>query len=787
MLTLDRKLVRDLWRLKGQALAIAVVIAGGVMTLILSVTTLEALSGARERFYASHHFAEVFADVKRAPLGVVTRLQEIEGINLIEPRVQAAMRLSVEGFDDPVRGLAQSIPDGRQPTLNRLYLVAGGLPEPGRDDQVVVSDAFAKAHGLVPGDRLEAIIDGRRVRLRISGIALSPEFLYQVAPTDLMPDYHRYALLWLNLRTLANAYGMEGAFNQLTLTLQAGARREAVIDALDLALARYGGTGAWTRDDQPSHRFLDEELNQQRLQATVLPAIFLSVSAFLLHVVMGRLIQTQREQVAVLKAFGYRDAELARHFGLLAGMIVLLGWALGVALGAWAASGMAGLYREYFRFPEMPFRVPLWALALSMAIVALAALLGTWRAVRQAVSRPPAEAMRPPAPLHFRRSWLERLLPGALIGHEGRIILRHLARHPAKAGLSVAGIALSAGLLLMGAYQLDAVEAMIDQQYRQVLRMDMELTFVEATPARAAGELRHQPGVLAVETWRRVPVTLIHGHREERTSLLGMNPEPRLRQVLDGDGRPQRLPEAGLMLTRYLAESLEAQVGDELEVAIMEGQRRRLTLPLAALVDEPLGVGGYLTREGLNALMGEGPAISGAWLLVDADRREALNAALWEMPGVAAISRLDQAERGIRDYLDETILLFAAIFVAIATSISFGVVYNNARITFSERARELATLQVLGYSRAEVSRILLGEIALLTLAAIPPGWAIGIVFSRLLNQAFSSDLFRVPLVLTPQAFGIAASGVLAASLVVALLVVRRLGRLDKLRVLKAVE
>ncbi|MFO8045247.1 MAG: ABC transporter permease [Halomonas sp.] len=787
MRTLDRKLTRDLWRLKGQALAIAVVIAGGVMTLILSVTTLEALSGARERFYASHHFAEVFADVKRAPLSLVTHLQKIAGVNLIEPRVQAAMRLSVAGFDDPVRGLAQSIPDGRQPTLNRLHLVAGGLPEAGRDDQAVVSDAFAEAHGLAPGDSLEAIIDGRRVRLGLTGIALSPEFLYQVAPTDLMPDYRRYAVLWMNQRTLASAYGMEGAFNQLTLTVQAGADEKRVIDALDLALARYGGTGATTRHDQPSHRFLDEELNQQRIQATVLPAIFLSVSAFLLHVVMGRLVQTQREQVAVLQAFGYRDAELARHFGLLAGMIVLLGWALGVALGAWAASGMAGLYREYFRFPEMPFRVPPWALLLSLGIVALAALLGTWRAIWQAVSRPPAEAMRPAAPVRFRRSGLERLLPRALIGHEGRIILRHLARHPAKAGLSVAGIALSVGLLMMGAYQLDAVEAMIDQQYRQVLRMDMELTFGEPTPARAAGELRHQPGVLAVETWRRVPVTLVHGHRKERTSLLGMAPEPQLRQVLDGQGHPQRLPEGGLTLTRYLAESLEARVGDKLEVAILEGQRRRVTLPLAALVNEPLGVGAYLTREHLNTLMGEGPAISGAWLLVDADRRDSLNAALWKMPGVAAIGRLDQAERSIRDYLDETILMFAAIFVAIATSISFGVVYNNARITFAERARELATLQVLGYSRAEVSRILLGEIALLTLAAIPPGWVIGIVFSRLLHQAFSSDLFRIPLVLTPQAFGIAASGVLAASLLVALLVVRRLGRLDKLRVLKAVE
>ncbi len=787
MLTLDRKLVRDLWRLKGQALAIAVVMAGGVMTLILSVTTLEALSGARDRFYASHHFAEVFADLKRAPLGVASRVQAIEGVNLVEPQVQAAMRLSLPDFDDPIRGLAQSIPDGRQPSLNRLHLVAGGLPEPGRDDQVVVSDAFAEAHGLGPGDRLEAIIDGRRVALGIAGVASSPEFLYQVAPTDLMPDYRRYAVIWMNQRALASAYGMEGAFNRLSLTLQAGASAEAVIDALDQTLARYGGTGARTRDDQSSHRFLEEELSQQRIQATVLPAIFLTVSAFLLSVVMSRLIQTQREQVAVLKAFGYDDAELARHYGLLAGAIVLLGWALGAALGAWAAGGLVGLYREYFRFPDLPARVPLWALALSLAIVAAAALAGTWRAVWRAVSRPPAEAMRPPAPQRFRRSALERALPAALIGHEGRIILRNLGRHPAKAGFSIAGIALSAGLLLMGAYQLDAVEEMIDRQYRQVLRMDMELTFVDATPARAAGELRHQPGVLAVEAWRRVPVTLRHGHREARTALLGLEAEPRLRQVLDADGRAQRLPKEGVLLTRYLADQLDARVGDELEVTVMEGQRRRLTLPLAALVDEPLGVGAYITRDRLNRLLGEGNAISGAWLLIDPEQREALNAALWEMPAVAAIGRLDEAERGIRDYLDETVLIVALIFVAIATSISFGVVYNNARIAFAERARELATLQVLGYTRAEVARILLGEIALLTLAAIPLGWGIGVVFSYLLNQAFSSDLFRIPLVFTPQAFAFAASGVLAASLLVGVMVIIRLGRLDKVRVLKAVE
>jgi len=784
---LHRKLLRDLGRLKGQALAIAVVVAGGVMTLILAVTMLDALTRAQERFYASHHFAEVFADVTRAPLGLVERLQRLPGVNLIEARVGAPVRLTVPDFEDPVRGQLVSIPDGRQPTLNRLHLVAGQLPTAGREAQVVVSDAFAEAHGLTPGDSLEAIINGRRTRLDLSGIALSPEFLYQAGPTDLVPDYRRYAILWMNQEALADAYGMEGAFNQLSLTLQSGADRENVIDALDLALARYGGTGARTRHDQPSHRFLEEELDQQRAQATILPTIFLLVSAFLLNVVMTRIIQTQREQIAILKAFGYRDAELARHYAGLALLIVLLGWALGVGLGAWTARWMAGLYAEYFRFPEMRFPVPPWALALSLLLAGLSALAGTWRAVWQSVSAPPAEAMRPPAPQRFRRSWLERSPLRHALGGEGRIILRHLARQPAKMALSVIGIALSAGLLMMGAWQIAALDQMLDRQYRDILRMDIELTFNDPTPARAVGELHHLPGVLAVEPWRRVPATLIHGHRRYRTSLTGLEAVPRLRPIVDAAGNAHPLPPEGLVLTRYLGEWLGVGAGDRLEVAIMEGHRRRLSLPVAALVDEPIGVGAYLRRERLNRLMREGPAIGGAWLLVDDNRRDALIDELHDLPVVAGIGLMDEAERGVRRYLDETLHVFAIVFVALAGSIGFGVIYNNARISFAERSRELATLLVLGYTRAEVSRILLGEIALLGGLAILPGWAFGAGFCTLLSEAFSNDLFRVPLTFTPRLFGLSAAGVVAASVLVGLLMLRRLWHLDKVAVLKAPE
>lgn len=787
MHALNLKLFRDLATLKGQAAAIAVVIACGVMTLIISVSTMGALALTQERYYQEFDFADVFADLKRAPDSLAERLREIPGVNVAETRVKAAVRLQVPGFDDPVRGLLVSIPDGRQPLLNRLYLREGRLPESGRSDEVAISDAFAEAHGLRAGDPLRAIIHGRLTTLRVSGVVLSPEFVYQISPTDLLPDYERYAILWMNRRALASAYGMEGAFNNVVVSLQAGASEPDVIAHLDRLLARYGGIGAHGRWDQSSHRFLQEELRQLRAQAAILPTIFLLVSAFLLNVVMGRIIRAQREQVAVLKAFGYRNREIAWHYGTLTGLIVLIGCALGVAIGVWAGTGLAALYTEYFRFPELRFRLDAWVLLLAVAVAAGAALLGTLRAVWGAVSLPPAEAMRPEPPARFQKGWLERAIPERWLDPGARIILRNIGRHPVKAGLSVLGIGMSAGLLVMGAYQINAVDQMLDTQYRLVLRMDVHLTFTDPTPARVHSELRHQPGVLAVEAYRSVPVRLLAGHREYRTAILGLEEEPRLRRLLDGRGNPQRLPPEGLLLTDYLARDLGLTVGDPVRVEVQEGHRRTVEVPLVGVVDEPLGVSAYMRRDAVNRLLREGPAVTGAWLLVDPAQRQRLFDRLWDLPGIAGIGMISDAEHNIREYMGDTILMFALVFVLLAGSIAFAVVYNNARIAFAERARELATLQVLGYSRGQVSAILVGEILALTVVALPVGWLIGTGFAWAMNQAFSIDMYRIPLVLTPGAYGFASAAVIAASLVAAILVVRRLHRLDKVAVLKAVE
>jgi putative ABC transport system permease protein len=787
MRTLNVKLMRDLWALGGQTAAIGIVIAAGVMVLIIAVTSLDALALSKDRFYQSNQFTDVFADLKRAPELVAERLRQIPGVNLVETRVQAPVRLEVPGFDDPVRGLLLSVPDGHQPSLNRLHLREGGLPESGRADQVVVSEPFSEAHGLRPGDALLAIIQGRLERLIISGVALSPEFIYQLGPADLMPDHERYGVFWMNRRALAHAFGMDGAFNNVVLTLQANALEAAVIDAVDQILAPYGGIGAYGREDQVSHRFLTEELNQLSVMATVLPTIFLGVAAFLLNVLMGRIIRTQRQQVAVLKAFGYSNRDMALHYGMLTGVIVLIGAVAGVALGAWAAEGLASVYAEYFRFPDMLFRLQPRVIALGLLVAFGAAALGTFRAVYSAVSLPPAEAMRPPAPERFGHGLLESSWLGQVLDQPTRIILRNLSRHRVKASLSVLGVALSAALLLLGSFMFGAIDHMLDLQYRLVQRMDMHLAFIEPTPERSAAELRVQPGVHYVETYRSVPVRLVSGRRDYRAAILGLDAEPNLRRLIGADHRPVRLPPEGLVMTQYLADHLDVRPGDVVQVEVMEGHRRTVDAQLAAVVAEPIGVSAYMERRALNRLMREGPAISGAWLLTDRSQQVELINRLWEVPRVASIGLIAEAEAQLRDYIGDTVLIFMTILLLLAGSIAFAVVYNNARIAFAERARELATLRVLGFSHGEVAWILMGEIALLTLIAIPVGWGLGTLFAWLLNQAMSMDLFRIPFVISTQTYAFAAAGVVSASLLSLLLILRRLRRLDMVSALKTVE
>ncbi len=789
MKALDRKLLRDIWHMRGQVLAIAAVIMGGVATMVMSLSTYDSLVTTRDRFYSEYRLADVFASLKRAPEPIAERLAALPGVERLETRVKAGVKLEVEGFSNPITGQILSLPDVGEAQLNRLYFKRGRTVQPWSTDEVVLSDTFADAHHLQPGDTLAAIIHGKRKTLTVVGVAVSPEYVYQIAPGAMFPDFKRYGVLWMARNALATAYDMKGAFNQVSLTLARDANEQDVIDRVDAILADYGGTGAYGRKDQFSNRFLSEELKQLRTMATIFPAIFLGVAAFLLNVVLSRLIALQREQIAILKAFGYRYAAIGAHYVKMVLLMALLGVAAGVALGTWFGQGLSHVYSETtFRFPYLDYRLQPGVVLIALVVSALAAVSGTLVSVIRAVRLPPAEGMRPEMPTTYRTSLVERLGLQRWLAAPSRMILRHIGRRPLKSLLTVLGIACACGLMMVGNYQKGAIDFMVDVQFRQASREDLALAFIDPTSGRALHELAALPGVEFVEGYRDVPAILRFGQYRHRAALFGIQPEGRLHRSLDSRLKPVAVPPGGVVLTDYLANNiLHVKPGDMLTVEVLEGSRPVRQVPVLGITQQYLGVSAYMQKDSVNALMREGNTVTGAYLAVEPGTETELYARLHDRPRVLGMVANKAAIQSFYATIGEFILFYNLVATVLAGAIGFGVVYNSARIALSERGRELASLRVLGFTRGEIAYILLGELALLTLAAIPVGFLVGVGLVDILVVAFQSELYRLPLTLTPENYAMGASVVIVSALLSGLLLWRRLGRLDLVAVLKTRE
>jgi putative ABC transport system permease protein len=787
MLAIDKKLWRELWGMRLQALAIAMVIVSGVSIFIMSLSTLDSLYETRQRYYIEHHFADVFATLKRAPLSLKQRIEDIPGVDKVETRVVAYVNLDVPGFADPVSGHLISLPDNSRGLLNQIYLREGRLIEPGRDNEVIVSKEFAKAHRFKPGDTLYATINGRRKKLTIVGIAMSPEYIYQIAPGAMFPDYKRYGVFWMARKPLATAYDMDGAFNDVTLTLIKGTHVEPVLDQLDNLLKPYGGIGAIARKDQLSHRFLTEELKQQKTIATVFPVIFFGVAAFLLNVVISRLISLEREQIAVLKAFGYSNFAVGLHYAKLVVMIVAIGIVGGIILGIQFGHGLSHMYMDFYSLPFMIYVLKPQVIVAAAVISIGVALIGTWFAVRHAAQLPPAQAMRPEPPAIYHATVVERLGLQRLFSQQTRMILRHIERKPFKSLLTTLGIAMACGIIMVSGFQEGAMDFMVKVTYGMSQREDLIAIYTEPTSQKSMYSLRSLKGVTHVEGFRTVPANLKFEHRSYRTAVNGINPDGSLMRLLDTELKPIHVPPEGVILTDYLAELLHIKPGDLLTIEVLEGNRPVVQVPVVGTAKQYLGVNAYMQREALNRLLKEGHALTGALLSVDKRYIRDVYAALKGMPRIAGVVEQEAAIDAFWDNIAKTILFFAFISTLLGATVSFGVVYNSMRIALSERNRELASLRVLGFERSEVAYILLGELGLLTLVAIPLGLLIGYGLCGYLAFQFDSDLYRVPLVLGLKVYALAALTVIISALVSGWMIWRNLAQLDMVAVLKTKE
>ncbi|WP_244611162.1 ABC transporter permease [Ensifer sp. M14] len=773
--------------MRAQLLAIALVIASGTALLTMSLTTIEALEETTAAYYERTRFADIFASAKRVPDYRSRDIAEIPGVRLVETRLDERAILNVSGFLDPVVARVISLPERGPQLLNALVIRSGRLIDPTRPDEVVVSEPFAQAHRLKPGDSFDAILRGRKRTLQIVGTALSPEFVYAIAPGGLMPDDERFGILWMGRDALAAAFDLKASFNSVSLSLLPGADVNDVIRRLDDILVKHGGIGAYGRADQTSNWFLESEIAQQKNLSRVMPAIFLAVAIFLTNLVMARLVDTERREIGLLKALGYANWTIGWHYSKLVFAIAATGIMIGSLIGAWLGHWNTELYTNFYRFPFLLYRPGPDGFVFAGTISLAAALAGSLMAAYRAVRLPPAEAMKPPSPPAYQRTWASQTALTGALDEPTRMILRRIIRWPVRALLTSLGLAMSTAVMIMAFQWVDAVDTLAETVFERGQHQDATIAFNELRPLKTVGDFENLDGVLSAEPYRYVFARISHGHLGERQGIIGVPDGAVLSPVFDVSHGRIDVPRDGLVISSKLADLLRLEIGDTVLIKLLEGRQPLVSMPVVRVFETFIGKPAYMNMGALNRLAGDGRVASGLHIRVDAADRSALMTKLKGLPGISSIQFRQAAIDTFYRTMGETIFIFIGFFVAFSMTLSVAVTYNSIRIALSERTHELATLRVLGFTRWEISYILLGEVGLLTWLAVPLGAAIGFWLAWWMTSAFETELYRVPLVLRDATYAKATIIMLVSAVVCAAVARRRLDKLDLIAALKTRE
>jgi len=784
---LDKKLFRDLRRLKGQAAAVSIVMACGLAMLIMARSLIHSLESTRAEYYQTNHFAEVFDSLKRAPNYLGEQLRDIPGVATVQTDLSVPVTLDLPGIDEPASGLVRSLPDFGEPELNRLFLRRGRWLAPGSRGEMLVSEAFAQANQLAPGDTLTVLLNGRRQTFRVAGIVLSPEYIFESRPGAALPDSRTFGIFWLPYKEVATAWDLYGAFNHVALTLAPGANEKPVIAALDRLLRPYGGLGAFGRKDHPSHIRVTDEIRVLTILSIGFPTVFLSVAAFMTNAVLTRLLALQREQIAILKAFGFTNRQIVVHYLKFAFVMVLGGVGLGLGGGILLGHQLVVMYELFFRFPDLYFHLDPVAVVTALSVGLGAVTLGVLGAVRKAARLPPAEAMRPEPPDHFRPAFIERIGVARLLSHSFRIAVRNLERRPMQAVFTIAGLSLATALLILPNTFKAGIREVLEFQWDVVQRQDVNLGLVEPSSARIAHELAQLPGVTSLEPSRSAAVRIHFQGRSRQIGLRSLLPGGRHSRAVDAAGHEIAPPDHGVILSAKLADVLGAKVGDLLVLEALEGRRPILSVPLVATAEDFTGIAAYMDLHAINRFLGEGDVITGASIGLDMSRRAEFLAALKEIPRVSTVAIKESMRQSFRETTAKSMGLIQSIYLTFGVIVAFGVIYNNARISLAERARELATLRVIGMTQREVGAILVVELTILALLAVPLGLLLGTGLTTLIVGSVNTETIRLPLVFTTYTYSFAVVTVAIASTLSAIFVLRKLNQLDLIAALKAPE
>lgn len=745
---LHRKLLRELNQSRWQLLAIAALITSGISCYVGLLSTYEDLERTRVAYYAECRMADFWIGLKKAPRSALDELAPLPGIADLRARIRFEITVNLDQVDHPVSGRLLSLPEQRQSVINGFVLRRGSYFTGESQREVIIDEAFADEHQLDPGDTLELLLNGRLELLSIVGTASSSEFTYLIGPGSLIPDPRTYGVFYVQQEFAESLYDFEGACNEVIGTVAPETDVTRLLIDIEERLDDYGVAAVVPLKDQVSHFMLVNEIVMGRKMAVTLSSIFLLVSALILNILMTRFVEQQRTIVGTLKAIGVRQSRITLHymsFGLAVGFA---GSLLGCLAGNAMAGGLTSVYSQYYSFPVLEHE---WSLRYSLEgtlIGMLASLSGCWRGVRAVARLHPAEAMRPAAPRRGHHILLERApVIWTRLGFESQLVLRDLFRYRARTLAGLFASTMGAAMLLTALYYRDSLIHLVKFQYELVDRSDYQLVLRDETPGEVLDEIRQLPGVNHVEPSLAVACRLVNGHRSRRVSIIGIPADSQLNIPRTRAGIRIPIPESGLILDQRIADSLGLELGDPITMIPVRGDRTPRKTTLAQITHGYLGTTIYAQIDELNRLIHEQQTLN--LVLVKSDPAVDINRQfkqeLKTLPALQALNDTRQARQNLEFEIIRNLNVMTWWLIFFSGLIFFGSIINSTLVTLSERAREIATLRVVGYQMQDVGRLFLREILWINLTGSLLGLPVGYALSAVSAEAFSSDLFRMPL------------------------------------------
>ena len=757
MNALNKKLSRDIWKNKYLILAVSAIIAVGIGCFVGMMSAARNLEFARSNYYSISRLADFWIDLKKAPVEEVRRLTKISGISETRERIQFQVVLDLPDAVKPVSALLLSMPDKKSTTINNIIIRKGTYFTSNRSNEVIVSEKFAKARKIEPGDTIIAVLNNQKKELIVTGVAISAEFVYMASPGSMIDEPGSYGLLFIKRSFAEDMFGFNGACNSVVGLLAPEVRDhpKEIVEELSDRLAPHGVFTGLSRSEQFSPMVLDGEMTQLVNLAYIFPMFFLVVAALILNVLMTRLAEQQRTVIGTLKAIGYDNKVLVYHFMKFAVMTGAIGGILGSLLGYWLGDLTTRMYVDYFTFPQLTSKFYPGLLFVAILIAVLFSILGTINGVRQIMQLEPAEAMRPAAPPFGGAILLEKIKwfwKGLDAGWQ--MILRGLFRSKGRTIIAIISAAMGSSIVVLAFGFVDSMDEMVDLQFNRVLKSDYHLTFNRELSLSAIDEIYRLPGVIHAEPVLNVGCTFTILNHSKRGGIMGIVGSGELTSPLNAEGKPIVVPSVGLLMTTRLMEQLKVRVGDYVEVIPVKGERKVHKLPVVEGINSMIGLAVYADYQWLNRTLGQENVINEVRVLVthDSNGEKRFLQKIKEMPNLETLTDLGEQKSALNKQLNGAMRVSAVIMIVFAAVIFLGAILNGTLIALSERRREMATFRTMGYFDKEVGRLFLRENLLNTLIGSLIGLPLGYLMLVASMKGFVSDAYSFPAALDPLSY-----------------------------------